>query len=99
MFASHLDKEGLSHQSVKVYLAAVRNLPVTAGKHAEYAKALTPCLELVLKGIKKESAKYHPLHIHLPITLKIMQSIHSILEAVLEAHDNILMWAAHFLVF
>jgi len=33
MFASHLAKEGLSHQSIKVHLAAVRNLHVTAGQH------------------------------------------------------------------
>ena len=54
MFASHLAKESLSYQSVKVYLAAVRNLHVTAGQHAEYAKALTTCLELVLKGLYKK---------------------------------------------
>jgi len=99
MFASHLAKEGLSHQSVKVYLSAVRNLHVTAGQHAEYAKALTPRLELVLKGIKKESAKGHPPHDRLPITVEIMQSIYLILRADPEVHINILMWAACCLAF
>jgi len=99
LFTSHLAKEGLSHQSIKVYLSAVRNLHVTAGQHDAYSKALTPRLELVLKGIKKESSKYHPPYVRLPVTLDIMQSIRRVLGAAPEAHDNILMWAACCLAF
>jgi len=75
LFTSHLAKGGLFHQSIKVYLSAVRKLHVTAGQHDAYSKALIPRLELLLKGIKKESSKYHPPHDRLPITLDIMQSI------------------------
>ena len=53
MFASYLAKGGLSHQTIKVYLSAVRNLHVTKGQHLDYMAALTPCLEMVLKGIRK----------------------------------------------
>ena len=62
-------------------------------------KALTPRLELVLKGIKKQSVKYHFPHVRLLITLDIMQSICSVLGAAPEAHNNILMWAACCLAF
>ena len=53
MFASYLAKGGLSHQTIKVYLSAVRNLHETKGQHSDYTAALTLCLKIVLKGIKK----------------------------------------------
>ena len=77
-----------------VYLSAVRNLHVTAGLHSEFARALTPRLELTLKGIKKESIKNNSPQIRLPITIDVMCSILNVLSRAPERHDNILMWAA-----
>ena len=94
LFTAHLAQEGLSHQTIKVYLSAVRNLHVTAGLHGEFARALTPRLELTLKGIKKESIKNNPPQIRLPITIDVMCSILNVLSRAPERHDNILMWAA-----
>ena len=56
LFVGHLVRQGLSYASIKVYLSAVRNLHVAAGLHKGFTEQLTPRLELVLKGIKKESA-------------------------------------------
>lgn len=75
MFVSHLAQEGLAHQSIKVYLSAVRNLHVSAGLHAEFEKQLTPRLQLVLKGIKKDKSKAPQANPRLPITLEIMAKI------------------------
>ena len=56
MFVSHLAQEGLSHTTIKVYLSAVRYQHITAGFYNEFASHLTPKLEMVLKGIKKDMA-------------------------------------------
>lgn len=99
MFASHLAKGAPSRPTIKVYLLAIRNLHVTAGLHSDYTKALTPHLEIVLKGTKKESAKCNPPQIRLTITLNIMQSIGRVLATVPEDHNNIMVWAACSLAF
>ena len=94
LFTAHLAKEGLSHQTIKVYLSAIQNLHVTTGLYNEFAIAFTPHLELMLKGIKKESIKSNPPLTRLPITIDIMRSIQNVLSRAPERHDNILMWAA-----
>ena len=99
MFASYLTKGGLPHQTINVYLSAVRNLHVTKGQHLDYMGALTPHLEMVLKGIKKESANHNPPQIKLPITINIMQSIRRILAMSPEDYNSIMMWAACSLAF
>ena len=54
LFSAHLASAGLTYSTIKAYLSAVQNLHVTAECHAAYSRALTPCLEQVLRGIKKE---------------------------------------------
>ena len=53
MFVGHLAQQSLAHQTIQVYLSAVRNLHVTAGLHNEFTEQLMPRLEMVLKGIKR----------------------------------------------
>ena len=60
MFVGHLAQQGLTHQTIKVYLSAVRNLHVTAGLHNQFVAQLTPRLGMVLKGIKKDKAAATP---------------------------------------
>lgn len=98
MFVSHLAQQGLSHQTIKVYLSAVRNLHVTAGMHNEFADQLTPRLEMVLKGIKKDKAAA-TRHTRLPITVEIMEKLRHTLSKKPSDHDNIMMWAACALAF
>ncbi len=99
MFVSYLAKEGLAHQSIKVYLSAVRNLHVSAGLHQEFATELTPRLQMVLRGIKKEKAKMNPPRTRLPITIDIMEKIKGALAQAPGDHNNILLWAACCLAF
>ena len=54
MFIAHLAKEGIAHTTIKVYLAAICYLHVSVGMHQTYSQQLSPYLELVMKGIKKE---------------------------------------------
>ena len=91
MFIGHLAQQGLSYASIKVYMPAVCNLHVSEGLHEEFAKHLTPRLELVLKGIKKESA---PRRLRLPITLDVMEKIKRVLLQHPKDPENVMMWAA-----
>lgn len=97
IFVSYLAQEGLTHQTIKVYLSAVRNLHVTAGLHNEFAQQLTPRLEMVLKGIKKDTATAP--RIRLPITIEIMEKLKSKLSAKATDYNNIMLWAACSLAF
>ena len=99
MFVSYLAQQGLTHTSIRVYLSAVRNLHVQAGLHEQFAEQLTPRLELVLKGIKREKAKTAPPPARLPITVDIMSKIKTVLLQRPTEYDNILLWAACCLAF
>ena len=99
MFVSQLAREGLAHQSIKAYLSAVRNLHITAGLHEEFSKELTPKLEMVLRGIKKQAAKNKPPHVRLPITIEVMAKIKEVLQKDPTNEVNILFWAACALAF
>ena len=98
MFVSHLAQQGLTHQTIKVYLSAVRNLHVSAGLHNQFAAQLTPRLEMVLKGIKKDKAAATP-RTRLPITVEIMERLRCTLIKQPTDHNNIMMWAACSLAF
>lgn len=90
MFVSHLAQDGLSHPTIKVYLSAIRNLHVSAGLHTQFELVLTPRLEMVMKGIKKEKSLTAP-RTRLPITLDIMADIKKRLSDSPHKHDNIML--------
>ena len=75
LFATHLATSGLAYTSIKVYLAAVRHLHVTKGKHSQFTAQLTPRLQQVLKGIKKAQAVSRQPAIRRPITPTILKGI------------------------
>ena len=54
MFTAHLAKEGIVHASIKTYLVAICYLHVSVGMHHSYIQQLSPYLELVIRGIKKD---------------------------------------------
>ena len=99
MFVSYLAQRHLTHSSIKVYLSAVRNLLVQVGLHEEFTRQLSPRLQLVLKGIKRDESKTAPLPARLPITVDIMSKIKAVLLQCPEEYDNILLWAACCLAF
>ena len=93
MFVSHLAQEGLSHTTIKVYLSAVRYQHITAGFYNEFASHLTPKLEMVLKGIKKDTASRQNTPPRLPVTLDIMTRLKAVLLSKPLDYTNIMPWA------
>ena len=89
----------LSHTSIKVYLSAVRNLHVTSGNHHHFTKQLTPRLQMVLNGIKREQAATMSARVRCPITADLMWQINAILSQQPHSYTNIMMWAACCLAF
>ena len=98
LFVTHLAQHELTHATIKVYLSAVRNLHVTAGLHNEFSAHLTPRLEMVLRGIKKDKSLTAP-RTRLPIMVEIMAKIKDTLSLRPSDYDNIMMWAACALAF
>ena len=69
------------------------------GLHDDFTKQLTPRLQLVIKGVKKEKAKNTPPSTRLPITVEIMAKIREVLLQDSSKYDKILLWAACSLAF
>ena len=78
MFTAHLAKEGIAHTSIKTYLAAIRHLHVSVGMHHSYTQQLSPYLELVIRGIKKDQLQAKSPRQRLSITADIMASMYRI---------------------
>ena len=72
---------------------------VSAGLHAQFNSQLTPCLQLLPKGIQRNQGISHSPRACLPITLQIMQSINDLLINQPHSYTNILIWAAWCLAF
>ena len=72
---------------------------VSAGMFSFFDKQLTPQLQLTLKGIWKTQAVTQPLRICLPITLRIMGNIKTLLARQPSSYYNIMIWAACCLAF
>lgn len=98
MFVSHLAQDGLAYQTIKVYLSAVHNFHITAGLHKEFVQQLTPRLEMVLRGIKKDKAGT-ATQSRLPITIEIMAKLKDSFSRNPTDYNNIMMWAACSLAF
>lgn len=94
LFVTHLAETNTAYATIKVYLAAVRQLHVSTGLHAQFYLQLTPRLQQVLRGIKKRQAAHHPTRIRLPITIHIMKKIKEALSPELRSYNNTMLWAA-----
>ena len=94
LFAAHLAQSGLAHTSIKVYFSAIGNLHTAHSHHEAYPQALTPRLEQVLRGIKREQCSTHSARVCLPITVEIMHQIYAVLARTLEEYQNVMLWAA-----
>jgi len=94
MFAAYLAKSGLAYTSIKVYFSAIGNWHSACAQHDAYQAALTPRLEQVLRGIKKEQAVTRQVRIRLPITTEIMHQIYGVLSRSPNEYQSIMLWAA-----
>ena len=77
LLAAHLALQGLAHTTIKVYLS-IGNLHSSCSQHDAYHKALTPCLEQILQGIKREQASTCSQRVRLPISVEILHKIYSV---------------------
>ena len=99
LFATYLATINISHATIKVHLAGVRHMHVSAGLFSFFDKQLTPRLQLTLKGIQKNQAITQPPRIRLPITLQLMGNIKTLLAKQPSSYYNIMIWAACCLAF
>ena len=93
-FASHLART-VRHSSIKLYLAAVRNLHISCGHGDPLTGKLL--LKKVLRGILHYQGQHRILH--QPVTPGILLAIRPILEAWLGEQDFPMIWAAFTLAF
>ena len=94
LFAAHLALSGLAHSSIKVYFSAIGNLHSAGSQHEAYQKSLTPRLEQLLRGIKKDQVSTRTPLVRFPITVEIMSQILSVLSKSPTNYQSIMMWAA-----
>jgi len=95
LFVAQLALSGLAHTFIKVvYLSSIGNWHASCSLHDMYHIVLTPRLEQVLHGIRKEQARIRPKRVHLPITVHIMTKIYSVLEKSPTDYQSIMLWAA-----
>ena len=93
LFAAHLAEEGLSPQTVKSYLSAVRNLQLFLGFPDPRDSSSLPVLKRVLAGISRVYTSTNKAKKpRLPITIQVLAGIHTALAGSRD-HDNILLWA------
>ncbi len=99
-FAANLAQEGLKHQSIKAYLAGIRNLQITQGL-PDPNSVLMPRLHLVLKGIKRHQAEStnNCKRTRLPITLLILKQLQDYWSANVSFSEAVLLWAASCICF
>lgn len=94
MFAAHLAREGLTHQTIKMYLSAVRHYHIMAGQGDPFMGSAFPLLQYVLRGIKRSPA-HPPRQLRLPITPAILRSLKAVWSPRAELDpDYIMLWAA-----
>ena len=95
LFAAYLARSGLAYSTtVKVYFSSVGNLHLSCIQHIAYQTALTPRLEQILRGIKREQAFTCSARIRLPITIDIMHKIYDVLSKTPTKYQEIMLWAA-----
>ena len=100
-FAMYLAQRGLKEQSVKTYLAAVRDLQLTMGLPDPCDSSPLPQLRFVLEGMRRmqaESGGFVP-RTSLPITPLILRRIRDLWNSRPMRADYVMPWAAVTLCF
>ena len=98
-FAAYLGRNGLTHQTIKTYLSAVRYLQIANDLPEPRETSSLPKLKVIANGIRKEQANRPPAKPRLPITPEILRKIRAIWAPKATEHDTIMLWAACCLAF
>ena len=93
-FASYLART-VRHSTIKLYLAAVRNLHIRSGFSDPVVNR--PLLKKVLRGILRYQGS--PRTLRQPVTPRVLLSIRPVLESQLSPRDFSMVWAAFTLAF
>ena len=99
LFASFLAVQGLRWQTIKSYLAAVRNLHLTTGSPFPGQDESLPRLQLLLRGIRRVSSVRRPARSRLPITPAILRRVKAVVTSQAPSWDGRMIWAAMNLCF
>ena len=92
-FAAYLADEGLSPQTAKSYLSAVRNVQLSLGLPDPRDQSSLPMLKRVLAGVTRARlSRQATPKVRLPITASILTRIHSSLSES-SRPDRVLIWA------
>ena len=98
-FSAFLANQGLSPQTGKSYLAAVRSMQISLGLLNLREQSLMPILKRVQAGIHRvRMERGTQPHIRLPITLEVLRRIHHHLTSSRHPHQQLL-WAISTLAF
>ena len=94
VFATYLAVQGLTWQTIKVYLAAVHHLHLTLGLPFPGLDGPLPRLQLLLRGVCRIASKTHRAKPRLPITPSILRRVYSHLDSQPCTWDRRMIWAA-----
>ena len=90
-FAAHLAKQGLAPQTIKGYLAAVRNTQISLGFPDPREQSSLPVLKHIQAGIQRvRSLAAPPSRLRLPITAAVMEQIRTHLEPADLPHKELI---------
>ena len=98
-FVAALAKEGVSHTSLKVYLAAVRHYQIQNGQGDPGISQMVR-LEYIMKGIRRDGAlKPNPRRERQPITPSFLRKLFAVWERRTDLRNSKMLWAASCLAF
>ena len=93
-YIAWLANQGLTHKTLKTYLAAIRHLQIAEGL-PDPKIACMPKLDQVMRGIKSHQARTTTgARPRLPITPDILLKLRKVWELNPQNPDNIMLWAA-----
>ena len=94
MFVTYLARDGLTHQTIKSYLSAIRHYHILAGQGDPFIGNPFPLLQYVLRGIKRSPVHSRRLP-RMPITPTILRAPKDQwATASLRDTDFVMLWAA-----
>ena len=94
MFVTYLARDGLTHQTIKSYLSAIRHYHILAGQGDPFIGNPFPLLQYVLRGIKR-SPTHSPRLPRMPITPAILRTLKDQwATAAIRDKDFVMLWAA-----
>ena len=97
-FAAYLGDQGLSSQTMRSYLAGVRNMQLSLGLPDPRDHSSLPILRRVQAGIKRANLGSGTARVRLPVTPRLLRQIKQQLEAI-HHKERVAIWAVGCMAF